>query len=289
MTLQGRLHRFGLRLRGVRTLALVGKSGTGKSFRASLLAEKHGIEVIIDDGLIIRDRTILYGETSKKESTMRSAVRRALFDEPASCAQARRALSAARFRKALILGTSVEMAGRIAFNLGLPHLSEIFFIQDVAAPEEIDRARRKRRHRKVHSLPLPPVKVRMGLRSSVGSRVRVLAARVSALRGHLPLPPKVLQTSQARPAPGVVFTESAITQMVHHCIQEYDHGLSLGKLILTRRGALHALEVGIKVGFRQATSGDLHTLKEFITSSLGKYAGILAEVTVIVESIEKNQ
>ena len=37
-------------LRGVRVFALVGGSGTGKSFRAKLVAEKHGIDIIVDDG-----------------------------------------------------------------------------------------------------------------------------------------------------------------------------------------------------------------------------------------------
>ena len=39
----------------VRVFALVGKAGSGKSFRARLVAEKHQIDLIIDDGLLIRD------------------------------------------------------------------------------------------------------------------------------------------------------------------------------------------------------------------------------------------
>jgi ABC-type antimicrobial peptide transport system ATPase subunit len=38
-------------LRRVKTYALIGGSGTGKSFRAKLLAQKYGIDFIIDDGL----------------------------------------------------------------------------------------------------------------------------------------------------------------------------------------------------------------------------------------------
>ena len=39
--------------------ALVGESGTGKSFRAKLLAESYGIDAIIDDGLLIQNDKIL--------------------------------------------------------------------------------------------------------------------------------------------------------------------------------------------------------------------------------------
>ena len=38
--------------------ALVGESGTGKSFRSKLLAEKYGIDSIIDDGLLIQNDKI---------------------------------------------------------------------------------------------------------------------------------------------------------------------------------------------------------------------------------------
>jgi len=46
-------------LRGVKSYALVGSSGTGKSFRAKLVAQKYGIDLIIDDGLLIRGDQIL--------------------------------------------------------------------------------------------------------------------------------------------------------------------------------------------------------------------------------------
>ena len=48
-------------LRGVQVMALVGKSGTGKSFRAQLIARKYNIEAIIDDGLLIQGQKILAG------------------------------------------------------------------------------------------------------------------------------------------------------------------------------------------------------------------------------------
>ena len=59
--------------------ALVGESGTGKSFRSKLLAEKYGIHAIIDDGLLIEDDKILAGRSAKREKTYMGAVRAALF------------------------------------------------------------------------------------------------------------------------------------------------------------------------------------------------------------------
>lgn len=67
------------RLQGITVYALVGKSGTGKSFRAKLLAEKIGIPYIMDDGLLIHESTILAGRSAKQEKNYISAIKTALI------------------------------------------------------------------------------------------------------------------------------------------------------------------------------------------------------------------
>ena len=62
-------------IKGIAVYALVGESGTGKSFRAKLLTQKYGIELLIDDGLLIRDDKILAGHSAKKEKTFLGAVK----------------------------------------------------------------------------------------------------------------------------------------------------------------------------------------------------------------------
>ena len=39
--------------------ALVGESGTGKSYHAKLVAQKYGLTALIDDGLLIQDDKII--------------------------------------------------------------------------------------------------------------------------------------------------------------------------------------------------------------------------------------
>ena len=68
-------------LQGFKTMALVGKSGTGKSFRAQLIAEKFGIELLIDDGLLIHEQKIVAGKSAKRENGEMAAVKPALFTE----------------------------------------------------------------------------------------------------------------------------------------------------------------------------------------------------------------
>jgi len=50
----------------VEIFALVGESGTGKSYKAILVAHKYNISYIIDDGLLIRKDKILAGHSAKK-------------------------------------------------------------------------------------------------------------------------------------------------------------------------------------------------------------------------------
>ena len=88
---------------GLTVFALVGESGTGKSFRAKLLAQKHGIEAIIDDGLLIRDDKIIAGRTAKHEKTYMGAVRIALFDDKEHRDQVAKALQKNKIKKFNIL------------------------------------------------------------------------------------------------------------------------------------------------------------------------------------------
>jgi ABC-type dipeptide/oligopeptide/nickel transport system ATPase component len=59
--------------------ALVGKAGTGKSYRAMGVAHEKEIDLVVDDGVLINGTRKLAGKSAKKEQTKISAVKRALF------------------------------------------------------------------------------------------------------------------------------------------------------------------------------------------------------------------
>ena len=86
-------------LKPVTVYALVGESGTGKSFRSKLLAEKYGIDSIIDDGLLIQNDKILAGHSAKREKTYMGAVRVALFDDKDHRDEIAKVLKKARIKK----------------------------------------------------------------------------------------------------------------------------------------------------------------------------------------------
>ena len=65
----------------IKVYAFVGPSGTGKSYRAQMVASEKNISYIIDDGLLIKENEVLAGESAKKAPTKVGTVKHALFYE----------------------------------------------------------------------------------------------------------------------------------------------------------------------------------------------------------------
>ena len=86
-------------IRKRRVFALVGKSGTGKSFKARQVAQRFGVDLIIDDGLLIRGQKILAGRSAKREKGILSAIKTAVFANPDQIAEVRKALAAEQLRR----------------------------------------------------------------------------------------------------------------------------------------------------------------------------------------------
>ena len=139
--------------------ALIGASGTGKSHNASSVLEEYGIELMIDDGLLIKDGKKMAGTSAKAEETTVAAVKRAIFQDPIHAAEVRERIAQLPAKKILILGTSEKMIDKITVALNLPPVKNKIFIQDIATPEQIALAQSMRREGK-HVIPLPSIEVK---------------------------------------------------------------------------------------------------------------------------------
>ena len=144
----------------VKVYAFVGPSGTGKSYRAQMVASEKGIHFIIDDGLLIKDNEIIAGESAKKAPTKIETVKHALFYKDEEKEEIIKALKKYKPESILILGTSDGMVEKIAANLGLPEISEITYISDVATQEEMETARRIRVTEGKHVIPVPTFEIK---------------------------------------------------------------------------------------------------------------------------------
>ena len=139
----------------IKVYAFVGPSGTGKSYRAQMVASEKDIHFIIDDGLLIKDNEIIAGASAKKAPTKIETVKHALFYAEEEKKPIEEAFKKYKPDKILILGTSDGMVQKIAANLGLPEISETTYINEVATEEEMQTARHIRVTEGKHVIPVP--------------------------------------------------------------------------------------------------------------------------------------
>ena len=141
-------------------IALVGPSGTGKSHRALLVAHNNQADAIIDDGLLIKNGKIIAGKSAKREQNKVLAVKRAIFVLPGHAEEVRKAIEETKPVRILILGTSENMASKIAKALKLPEVSRFVHIEDIATKSEMDKARFHRLREGKHIIPVPTIELK---------------------------------------------------------------------------------------------------------------------------------
>jgi uncharacterized alkaline shock family protein YloU len=145
----------------VEVWALIGPSGTGKSHRAPMVAADHGIDMILDDGLLVHGGRIVAGRSAKREETMLAAVKRAVLDDPDHAEEIRRALAVYQPKRLLVLGTSLHMVRHVLAALMLADAPlHVIRIEDVASPDEIRSAQATRQQQGKHVIPAPTFEVR---------------------------------------------------------------------------------------------------------------------------------
>ncbi|HOR90954.1 MAG TPA: AAA family ATPase [Rectinema sp.] len=274
-------------IRGVKSYALVGPSGTGKSFRAKPVAQKYGIELIIDDGLLIRGDQILAGRSAKKDPTYLGAVKTALFDDREHREQVARALQREKFRKILVIGTSERMVQKICERLQLPHPVKVIKIEEIATKTEIEKAVQSRKVEGKHVIPVPALEVKRSYPSIFYDSVRVFLRRSFGVGATLP---KLYEKSVVRPEYArrgrVAISEAALSQMVVHCVSEFDPNVRIMRLAIRNDTQGYRITIMLEVPFGTKLPSKVRALQEYIVDSIEKFTGILvAEVNIVIDRL----
>ena len=144
----------------IKVYAFVGPSGTGKSYRAQMVAGEYNIHYIIDDGLFIKDNEVIAGNSAKKAPTKIETVKHALFLTEEEKIEIKKAIKKYKPESILILGTSDGMVEKIAANLNLPKIEKIIYIDEIATKEEMETARRIRKTEGKHVIPVPTFEIK---------------------------------------------------------------------------------------------------------------------------------
>ena len=139
----------------MKIISFTGKSGTGKSYQATALAQKRNIDAIIDDGLLIYKGQVVAGTSAKKSPSKREAMRIALFSHDWHRSEVVKALVKYHPNTLMIIGTSDKMTNIIAESLGLHEPEERIYIEDLTTEEEREMAHYYRHVEGEHVIPAP--------------------------------------------------------------------------------------------------------------------------------------
>lgn len=283
------------RLQGIHVYALVGKSGTGKSFRAQLLAEKLGIPYIIDDGLLIHDVTILAGKSAKQEKNYISAIKTALFTEDEHRQSVVRMIQTKKIKKILLLGTSEKMVTRVAKTLELPPISQIIKIEEIASQKDIEHAIKSRLEEGKHVIPVPTIEVKRDYAQILSDSIRIFFKGSKSKNGVKQsrfFEKSVVQPSYHDSGIGgtVTISEAALTQMILHCIDEYDGEIQVRKIKVKMGRSGYGIDLFIDVPFGKTLTGELHELRNYILNNIQKYTGIIIDhLDVAIDNISQRK
>ena len=274
--------------KGITVYALVGESGTGKSFRAKLLAQKYGIDSLIDDGLLIQNDKILAGKSAKHEKTYMGAVRVALFDDKEHRDEVAKTLQKSKIKKILIIGTSEKMVTKIAMRLQLPPPEKIIKIEDIATREEIEKAIRSRQIEGKHVIPVPAIEVKKTYSQIFYNSIRDVVSKGSLLfkKKKSTTLEKSIVTPEFSKKGRIEISEAALSQMAMHCISEYNPDVRVRKLTIKTDSHGYRLIITIDVPFGKQLTGEIHNIQQYIIENIERYTGILIEeVSIIIDKI----
>lgn len=284
------ISRFRRNIKRVSVYALVGKAGTGKSFRARLITDKYHIELMIDDGLLIRDHRILAGRSAKREKNRFTAIKRAIFENSEHAQEVRNALSKEKFKSILLIGTSEKMVARIAERLDLTYPGQIIYIEDVATEEEIVRARESRRKRGKHVIPVPVIEVKQD------PSHRILDSFKIFIKAHPILfwKKKTVEKTVVQPPFSrrgkLSISEMALSQMIMHCVQEYTGDVKIVKIIIDLTSSGYRIEVRLGLPFGMSIPDTLAGMQEYIVTNIERFSGIyIEELHLTVDRIDKKK
>ncbi len=272
----------------MRVLAFVGPSGTGKSYRAQMVAGENNVTYIIDDGLLVNDNQVVAGESAKKAPTKIETVKHAIFIDQKERENMVKAIKKYKPESILILGTSDGMVAKIAENLELPKIEKTIYIQDVATENEMRTAKTIRRTQGKHVIPVPTFEIKKDFSGYILDPLQIFKSKGSGKK------PYISEKSIIRPTfsylGNFTISDTVFRQMVEH-IAKKTEGIS--KVARARVENVEDVEEGpsiyieVVVYYGYPVIQVLQEFKQRCIKEIEKTTTMsIQKITVIAKSIE---
>lgn len=244
----------------IKVYAFVGPSGTGKSYRAQMVAGEKNIDFIIDDGLLVKENQIVAGNSAKKAPTKIETVKHALFLSDEEKQEIYKALKKYKPESILILGTSDGMVEKIAKNLGLPNISETIYIQDVATEQEMETARRIRVTEGKHVIPVPTFELKKDFSGYLLDPLQIFKSKGKGQK------PYISEKSIIRPTFSYLgkftISDNVIRQIVEHLAEKSPAVHKILRLRAENTGAGPTIYMEVMVVYGYNVMDELKKFKE---------------------------
>lgn len=273
---------------GQHVFALVGPSGTGKSYRAKPLAKQLRAELIIDDGLLIYGEKILAGHSAKKEKNFLGAVKTALFEDKSHRDNTAKALQEHKHKKILILGTSEKMVNKIAERLQLPKPEKIIKIEDIATQEEIEIARCSRQMEGKHVIPVPSLEIQRSYPQIFYDRVRLLfKGEKQIVRSSQS---ELFEKSVVRPE----FSKTTVVKVPYEILKnsilkyakEFDNRITLKEITINLEENGYAIVLIADLPFNVQLAEKVNKLQKFIIENIERnQSTAVSNLNIIIDKI----
>ena len=265
-------------------LFITGSSGTGKSYRAQMVANENGISYIIDDGLLIKENNVIAGTSAKKAPTKIETVKRAIFVNEQEKQEMKKAIKKYKPEAILILGTSDGMVEKIAENLGLQKPAKTIYINEVATETEMQTAKTIRKTEGKHVIPVPTFEIKKDFSGYILDPLQIFKSKG---KGNAPY---ISEKSIIRPTfsylGNFVISDTVFRQIAEYLAKRTD---AINKIIRIRvektpEGPTIYMEVIVTYGYNVLVA--LREFKEKVIKEIEKLTTMnVVDITIVAKGI----
>lgn len=224
--------------------ALVGSSGTGKSYKSLELAYDNDIDYIIDDGILIHNNKVLAGISAKQANTKMEAVKRAIFLDIHHRKEVKMKIQEKEVKKILIIGTSKKMVNQISSRLELGEIKKYIDIKDISTEEEINKAKAWRK-KGSHIIPVPTIEIK-----SMTSGLKIESLKRKLFRKNSKKE-EVLEKTIIRPTFSYIgkffISQNVIEEIIRYEINNNEYISKVNKIDINNTNNIITLSININI------------------------------------------
>lgn len=270
---------------GLEVIALIGRSGSGKSHRAQSVSQKYGVEYIIDDGLFIKGNRIIAGISAKKENTRIAAIKRAIFLDTSHREEVINAIEKSKPSSILILGTSDGMVDKITENLNIPHVKKSIYIEDIATPKEIETAMRTRKEQGKHVIPVPTFAVKKDFSGYFIDSIKSFRKKDKGTENDDDSEKTVVRPTYSYLGKYII-SNNVIKSMVSYAGEEVDGVYKVIKVNINNTGSGLKIDIDLIIDFGCMIQDVVNKLREHVKRSIEYMTAFnILEINVYVKSL----